>query len=124
VSADVYVHRQTEPAIGAPGSGKGTLCCLLAQDYDFYHLSVGDYMRGECLDPDSCDGEVIKDHLQRGELVPTEVILPMLRKKIEDERKKGYERFLIDGFPREVKQGVEFETMVTTAHASSMQAAK
>ena len=102
-------------AVGAPGSGKGTICHKLSQDYEFCHLSVGDYMRELSRDSTSSDRETIQDYLQQGRLLPTRVILPILHKKIEEEKEKGYRHFLIDGFPRQIAQGVDFEKQVRSS---------
>jgi adenylate kinase family enzyme len=56
--------------------------------------------------------DIVRRYLQQGDLLPTELILQILRGKIEIENKKGHHRFLIDGFPRQVEQGLEFEKEV------------
>ena len=53
-------------------------------------------------------------HLQNGSLLPTEIILPLLKQKIEGEIAKGRRHFLVDGFPRTVAQGAVFEREVST----------
>ena len=58
------------------------------------------------------DTEAIKDHLKQGKLLPTEMILPILQQKMDKEKAKGHHHFLIDGFPRKVSQGIEFEKQV------------
>lgn len=98
--------------VRAPGSGKGMICHRLSQGYGFCYLSVSDYMREPSLNSTSNDRETIQDHLQQGRLLPTEIILPILQKKLEDEKKDGAHRFLIDGFPRQLAQRVEFEKQV------------
>jgi len=102
-------------AVGAPGSGKGTICHKLSQDYGFFHLSVGDYMRELSQGSTFDDQEIIRDNLRQGSLLPTRVILPILHKKVEEEKEKGYHHFLIDGFPRQLAQGVEFEKQVRSS---------
>lgn len=49
---------------------------------------------------------------QRGDLLPTDLLLQLLQRKIEAEKERGYRRFLIDGFPRKMEQGLEFEKKV------------
>lgn len=102
-------------AVGAPGSGKGTLCHKLSQDYGFFHLSVGDYMRELSQDSTFDEQGIIQEYLRQGELLPTQVILPILCKKVQEEKEKGYHHFLVDGFPRQLAQGVEFEKQVRSS---------
>jgi hypothetical protein len=56
--------------------------------------------------------DIVQGYLQRGNLLPTELIIQILREKIEREKEKGHHRFLIDGFPRQIDQGIEFEGKV------------
>ncbi|KAL9118829.1 MAG: hypothetical protein Q9187_004620 [Circinaria calcarea] len=69
-------------------------------------------MRELSRDSTSNNREIIEDHLRQGRLLPTQVILPILHKKIDEEKEKGHHHFLIDGFPRQLAQGVEFEKQI------------
>lgn len=55
----------------------------------------------------------IREHLQQGKLLPTEMIIPVLHRKIADEMKNSNHLFLIDGFPRKIDQASEFESQVS-----------
>ncbi|CAM5135540.1 unnamed protein product [Eretmochelys imbricata] len=96
--------------VGGPGSGKGIQCEQLAQKYGFTHLSVGDLLRCE-LTSSSERSKLIKDIMECGELVPGDIVLALLKEAMIASLgdTKG---FLIDGYPRDVKQGEEFECKI------------
>ncbi|XP_077986420.1 adenylate kinase isoenzyme 5-like isoform X2 [Glandiceps talaboti] len=97
--------------IGGPGSGKGTQCEKIVAKYGFTHLSSGDLLRAEVASG-SERGAKLTEIMEKGELVPQAVVLQLLKEcmlaKVQDS--KG---FLIDGYPREVQQGEEFEKQIT-----------
>ncbi|XP_078721408.1 adenylate kinase isoenzyme 5-like isoform X2 [Lampetra fluviatilis] len=96
--------------VGGPGSGKGTQCEKIVAKYGYTHLSTGDLLRAE-VTSGSERGKHLSDIMQRGELVPLDTVLDMLRDAMiaNADKSKG---FLIDGYPREVKQGEEFEKKI------------
>ncbi|KAI4590835.1 hypothetical protein MJG53_001884 [Ovis ammon polii x Ovis aries] len=100
--------------IGGPGSGKGTQCGKLAEKYGFTHLSTGELLRNE-LSSGSERSKLIRDITERGELVPSGIILELLKEAMVASlsNTKG---FLIDGYPREVKQGEEFGRRIGDPH--------
>ncbi|XP_055898263.1 uncharacterized protein LOC106054528 isoform X4 [Biomphalaria glabrata] len=93
--------------VGGPGSGKGTQCDLIVQKYGYTHLSSGDLLRAE-VQSGSERGKQLTEIMQKGELVSLDTVLQLLKeamlKKVVSS--KG---FLIDGYPRELEQGVRFE---------------
>uniref|UniRef100_A0A0G4FPF0 Nucleoside diphosphate kinase-like domain-containing protein n=1 Tax=Chromera velia CCMP2878 TaxID=1169474 RepID=A0A0G4FPF0_9ALVE len=97
--------------VGGPGSGKGTQCHLMKQEYGFVHLSAGDLLREEVAMGTPLGGE-IETHMHLGTLVPSIVTVGLLRKSILAHREKGTNRFLIDGFPRALDQCEMFEQAV------------
>ncbi|KAK8049502.1 UMP-CMP kinase [Apiospora phragmitis] len=111
--------------LGGPGAGKGTQCAHLVKDYGFTHLSAGDLLRAEQDRAGSEFGEMIKDYIKNGLIVPMEVTVQLLENamtatvdpsgKGETKGKKG--KFLIDGFPRKMDQAVKFEESVCPAKA-------
>ncbi|KAK7908094.1 UMP-CMP kinase [Apiospora marii] len=111
--------------LGGPGAGKGTQCAHLVKDYGFTHLSAGDLLRAEQDREGSEFGEMIKDYIKNGLIVPMEVTVQLLENamtatvdpsgKGETAGKKG--KFLIDGFPRKMDQAVKFEEAVCPAKA-------
>uniref|UniRef100_A0A8C9QLH4 Adenylate kinase 1 n=1 Tax=Spermophilus dauricus TaxID=99837 RepID=A0A8C9QLH4_SPEDA len=93
--------------VGGPGSGKGTQCEKIVQKYGYTHLSTGDLLRAE-VSSGSARGKMLSEIMEKGQLVPLETVLDMLRDAMlaKVDSSKG---FLIDGYPREVQQGEEFE---------------
>ncbi|TGJ87973.1 hypothetical protein E0Z10_g743 [Xylaria hypoxylon] len=115
--------------LGGPGAGKGTQCERLVAEYGFTHLSAGDLLRAEQNRVGSQYGELIKDYIKNGEIVPMEVTVVLLENAMRDamsakptststststENAKG--KFLIDGFPRKFDQAVKFEEAVCPAN--------
>ena len=99
--------------LGGPGAGKGTQCANLVRDYGFKHLSAGDLLREEQDRPDSEFGEMIKDYIKEGQIVPMEVTIQLLENALTAEiEKSGNRKFLIDGFPRKMDQALKFEEVV------------
>ncbi|XP_048414904.1 adenylate kinase isoenzyme 1-like isoform X2 [Stegostoma tigrinum] len=96
--------------VGGPGSGKGTQCEKIVHKYGYTHLSTGDLLRAE-VSSGSERGKNFHKIMEGGELVPLETILEMLKEAMiaKADVSKG---FLIDGYPREVKQGEEFEKRI------------
>jgi adenylate kinase len=82
---------------GPPGSGKGTQAELLVKQYGFLHISTGDMFRFE-LKNNTPLGEEARVYMKRGDLVPDEVTIAMLRKRVEDN--PGVTGIIFDGFPR------------------------
>lgn len=102
--------------LGGPGAGKGTQCSNLVRDYTFKHLSAGDLLREEQERAGSEFGEMIKEYIREGKIVPMEVTIQLLenamKAAIATENKK---KFLIDGFPRKLDQAHAFENSVCPA---------
>ncbi|XP_054612253.1 adenylate kinase isoenzyme 1 isoform X1 [Dunckerocampus dactyliophorus] len=96
--------------VGGPGSGKGTQCERVVAKYGYTHLSSGDLLRAE-VSSGSERGKQLQAIMQRGELVPLDTVLDMIKDAMiaKADVSKG---FLIDGYPREVKQGEEFEKKI------------
>ncbi|XP_027725459.1 adenylate kinase isoenzyme 1 [Vombatus ursinus] len=96
--------------VGGPGSGKGTQCEKIVEKYGYTHLSTGDLLRAE-VSSGSDRGKKLSEIMEKGQLVPLDTVLDMLRDAMiaKVETSKG---FLIDGYPREVKQGEEFEKKI------------
>ncbi|TFA99676.1 Uridylate kinase [Trichoderma ghanense] len=88
--------------LGAPGAGKGSLCKKLAKRYAFTHLSIGDVLRNVVAIPGA--DETVVGYVQRGELLPTELLFDVLRPHIN-----GCGTIILDGFPRRLDQAEAFE---------------
>lgn len=92
---------------GAPASGKGTQCALIAERYGCVHLSTGDMLRA-AVAADSSLGRQAKQYMDAGELVPDELVIRMVRERIgeADAREHGW---LLDGFPRTPAQAAALD---------------
>lgn len=87
--------------VGLPGAGKGTQAASLINRYQIPHISTGDMFRA-ALKNETPLGLEAKKYMDRGELVPDEVTIGIVRERLqEDDCKKG---FLLDGFPRTIPQ--------------------
>ena len=87
--------------LGAPGAGKGTQAVRLAERYNIPHISTGDIFRSNIKERTPI-GIVAKSYIDKGQLVPDEVTIQIVKERLEnDDCKNGY---LLDGFPRTVAQ--------------------
>lgn len=94
---------------GPPGAGKGTQAEKLIEKYGLTHLSTGDILREEIAKGTS-PGIKVKDLIDKGELVPDEIVIEMIREKIhENLNGKG---FIFDGFPRTTVQAKKLDEML------------
>lgn len=95
--------------LGAPGAGKGTQCKRLAKQSGLVHLSSGDLLR-ESVKAGTEAGRTAKSYMDRGALVPDEVLIAMFADKLSaPECKKG---FILDGFPRNVAQAEALDKLL------------
>lgn len=92
--------------LGPPGAGKGTQAERLRADFALAHLSTGDMLRSQVAEGTEL-GTRAKEYMDRGELVPDEVIIGMILERIEEEDAK--DGFLLDGFPRNESQADALE---------------
>jgi len=96
---------------GPPGSGKGTQAAKLVEEYDLLHISTGDLFRYE-MGNDTPLGKKAKSYIEKGELVPDEVTIGMLRNKVEaNPEVSGY---IFDGFPRTVAQAEALDELLAS----------
>ena len=91
---------------GPPGAGKGTQSQKLIEKYKLQHVSTGDLLRGEIAEKTPL-GLSAKNYLDSGILVPDEVVIGMVKNKIEKDKKGA--GFIFDGFPRTVPQAAALE---------------
>ena len=95
--------------LGPPGVGKGTQAEFIAQKYHIPKLSTGDLLR-ESVDRQTSLGKEAKGFMDRGELVPDEVVIGLVEEKLTSpECQNG---FLLDGFPRTVIQADELSVFL------------
>tara|TARA_B100000575_G_C22888357_1_gene517112 strand:+ start:143 stop:718 length:576 start_codon:yes stop_codon:yes gene_type:complete len=87
--------------LGPPGCGKGTQSKLLVERDNFVQLSTGDLLRDETSQSDSALGKKVKKIMESGELVPDNIVIDIIIKKVEENKNKSV---IFDGFPRNLNQ--------------------
>ena len=85
---------------GPPGAGKGTQAARLLDEFNLLHIATGDILR-EAVQQSRPLGLKAREFMDRGELVPDDLIIPIVEEKLGLNRDKG---FLFDGFPRTIPQ--------------------
>jgi len=86
--------------LGPPGAGKGTQARFLCDERDMIQLSTGDMLR-EAKDSGTEMGKVVAAVMDRGDLVTDEIVIGLIREKLQGNKKGG---FIFDGFPRTLAQ--------------------
>lgn len=89
--------------LGCPGVGKGTYASRLSTLLSVPHIATGDLVREE-LNSGSNLGKQLADIVNQGQLVSDEIIISLLSKRLEAGEGKGESGFILDGFPRTVRQ--------------------
>lgn len=95
--------------LGAPGSGKGTIGKILAENLKLAHISTGDLFR-ENLKNETELGKRAKEYMDKGELVPDEITVKMLEKRMEEPDVAN--GAILDGFPRTKNQAVVLDELL------------
>jgi adenylate kinase len=91
---------------GPPGAGKGTIAKMLVSKFSIPQLSTGDLLRAAVKDQTEL-GKQAKTFMDKGELVPDEVVIGLIKERIENEQ--GY---ILDGFPRTLPQAEALDKIV------------
>ena len=86
---------------GPPGSGKGTQAKLLEKRFNLLQVSTGDLFRFE-LSNNTPLGQEARKYMDKGQLVPDEVTIAMLKRKMDDHT--DVQGYILDGFPRTIAQ--------------------
>jgi len=95
---------------GPPGAGKGTQALSLVEKYNLYHLSTGDVFRYNIGQKTEL-GMLAKSYMDKGELVPDEVTINMLKSEVEKQPQAA--GFIFDGFPRTVAQAEALDAFLS-----------
>ncbi|MEP6853081.1 MAG: adenylate kinase [bacterium] len=101
--------------VGPPGAGKGTQAEFVAEKYDIPKISTGDIFRTNVAG-DTELGRLAKSFMDAGDLVPDEVTIAMVRARLGDP--DAAHGFLLDGFPRNVAQAYELDSLLNDLGAS------
>jgi len=100
---------------GPPGAGKGTQAQFLANHFRLVHLSTGDMLRNEIAQKTDL-GIIAKGLIDRGELVPDEMVIGMIDVKLKSSC--DCNGFIFDGFPRTVAQAVTLDKLMAQYNKS------
>ncbi len=95
--------------VGPPGAGKGTQASRLSADYGVPHIATGEMLR-ENVREETELGKKAKRYMDRGELVPDELIIEMVRERLTGSDSDS--GFILDGFPRTVPQAEALEQLL------------
>lgn len=93
--------------LGAPGAGKGTQAAKLVEKYGYAHISTGDMLRAAVKNQTPLGLEA-KKYMDAGDLVPDEVVIGLVKERLQDEDTKA--GFILDGFPRTSTQAVALDS--------------
>jgi adenylate kinase len=93
--------------LGPQGSGKGTQARRIAAEHDVSHVATGDILRG-AIDAGTELGRRVEPILERGALVPDDLMIELIRERLEAEDRG----FVLDGFPRTVVQAEALDAML------------
>ena len=96
--------------LGPPGAGKGTQAAVLCKEYDLLHMSTGDLLR-EAIKNNTAEGIKAKSYMDKGDLVPDEIVAAMITSKLKNEDVSA--GFMLDGFPRNKKQAEILDAALT-----------
>ncbi|MEM5853137.1 MAG: nucleoside monophosphate kinase [Candidatus Aenigmatarchaeota archaeon] len=88
---------------GPPGSGKGTYSSRLKEKFGVEKIATGDIFRA-AIKEGNVLGKMVESYISKGELVPDEIVMEVIKKELENK-----DNFILDGFPRTVKQAEELE---------------
>ena len=92
--------------LGPQGSGKGTQAQRIAESYGIPHVATGEILRAAVSDGSDL-GRRVEPILERGDLVPDELMVDLIRERIESE-----DGFILDGFPRTLAQAEALNLML------------
>lgn len=99
--------------MGAPGVGKGTQGKMLSAYYRIPNISTGDMLR-EAIERGTALGTRAKSFMDRGELVPDEVMIDLVKDRLQDDDCSN--GFILDGFPRTVQQVMALDVFLKEIH--------
>lgn len=102
--------------LGPPGAGKGTQAQVLSELFSIPHISTGDILRAAVKDK-TLLGQRAQDFMDKGELVPDELILDLIRERLgQPDTQTGW---ILDGFPRNVGQAEFLDKLLEELNLSA-----
>jgi adenylate kinase len=87
--------------IGPPGAGKGTQAARIADHFDLARIATGDLLREQVTNGTEL-GKVAKEYMDRGDLVPDDLVIAMTRDRMVEANEEG--GYVLDGYPRTLAQ--------------------
>jgi adenylate kinase len=87
--------------IGPPGAGKGTQASRIADHFDLARIATGDLLREQVTNGTEL-GKVAKEYMDRGDLVPDDLVIEMTRDRMVEANEEG--GYVLDGYPRTLAQ--------------------
>jgi adenylate kinase len=97
---------------GPPGAGKGTMSRFIQEEYHIPIISTGEILRQEIKNKTEL-GIIAKELIEKGDFVPDEVVVNIIKNFTKDMH-NGY---LLDGFPRNISQAIEFDKMLLESNS-------
>lgn len=95
--------------LGPPASGKGTQTSKLSEYLSSPHVDTGSLLR-KALAEQTPDGVIAKAYIEKGQLVPVEIVASIIKTRLQEEDCKN--GFILDGFPRSIEQAEILEGML------------
>ena len=95
--------------LGPPGVGKGTYAEILKEKLELPHISTGDILR-EMAKEETEEGKNIKEIMDKGNLIPDELMTEILKKRLKKEDCKN--GFILDGYPRTIPQAESLKKII------------
>jgi len=95
--------------LGAPGTGKGTQAKMLTAEFNLIQVSTGEILRDEIKNSTEL-GKLANGFLERGELVPNDIIINMIQNLVE--KREDQKGLIFDGFPRTLQQAEAFDNLL------------
>lgn len=95
--------------LGAPGAGKGTQAKLICDYFNIPHISTGDIFR-EQIRENTTLGIQAREYIESGNLVPDDITISIIKETLNQEQYR--DRFLLDGFPRNLYQAKQLELLL------------
>lgn len=97
--------------LGPPGAGKGTQAQRLTEDFELPYIGTGDILRDAVREGAEL-GKVAVESMERGELVPDEVVIGLVKERLE--QPDTADGFILDGFPRTIEQAEALDGELAT----------
>jgi adenylate kinase len=96
---------------GPPGSGKGTQSARIAEKYNLVHTSTGDIFRTEIRNGSPL-GLKVQSIIEKGELVPDDLLVDILRSALQRAASGNIQGFVLDGYPRTLRQAQDLDVLL------------